>query len=158
MRRSPFTIVSGGQTGVDRGALDAALERGIPCGGWCPRRRQAEDGRIPERYPLRELDGGYGARTLRNVLDSDGTLLIYFARLEGGTEQTLAHCLAHRRPYRLVDASVVTPRAAGALAAKFVEEGGIRVLNVAGPRASKQPRARSYAREALLHALDALGR
>lgn len=154
--KRPFTVISGGQTGVDRGALDAALERGIPCGGWCPRRRQAEDGRIPERYPVRELDGGYGARTLRNVLDSDGTLLIYFERLEGGTQQTLAHCLENRKPYQLVDASVVPPPAAGELVARFVAESGIRVLNVAGPRASKQPRARRYAREALLHTLDAL--
>lgn len=154
--KRPFTVVSGGQTGVDRGALDAALERGVSCGGWCPRRRQAEDGRIPERYPLRELDGGYSARTLRNVLDSDGTLLIYFARLEGGTEQTLVHCLQQRKPYQLVDASVVAPRAAGELVARFVEAHRIRVLNVAGPRASKQPGGRAYARDTLLHALAAI--
>jgi len=154
--KRPFTIVSGGQTGVDRGALDAALERGVACGGWCPRRRQAEDGRIPDRYPLRELDGGYAARTLRNVVDSDGTLLIYFARLEGGTEQTLVHCLQHRRPYQLLDASVVTPREAGKLVAKFVQDRRIRVLNVAGPRGSKQPRGQTYARDTMLHALDAI--
>jgi len=63
-------IVSGGQTGVDRGALDTALDNGFPCGGWCPSGRLAEDGRIPDRYPVTELTGGsYRQRTLRNVVD-----------------------------------------------------------------------------------------
>lgn len=71
-------IVSGGQTGVDRGALDAALAAGFPCGGWCPEGRMAEDGAIPPHYPLTELPGAdYKQRTKRNVMDSDGTLVIY---------------------------------------------------------------------------------
>ena len=70
-------IVSGGQTGVDRGALDAALPRGFPCGGYCPAGRRAEDGRIPARYPLEELSSPhYQVRTRRNVEESDGTLII----------------------------------------------------------------------------------
>jgi len=70
-------VVSGGQTGVDRGALDAALDLGFPCGGWCPEGRQAEEGVIPARYPLNELiGGGYEERTQKNVEDSDGTLVI----------------------------------------------------------------------------------
>ncbi len=76
--------MSGGQTGVGRGALDAALDVGRPCGGWCPAGRRAEDGRIPDRYPLAEVSApGYAARTLRNVLDSDGTVIIHFGRLAG---------------------------------------------------------------------------
>lgn len=72
-------IISGGQTGVDRGALDAAMLARFPAGGWCPNGRRAEDGRIADRYPLCETAGGtYGLRTLRNVLDSDGTVILNF--------------------------------------------------------------------------------
>ena len=64
-----FKIISGAQTGVDRAALDAALRNNVPCGGWCPNGREAEDGAIPERYPVHELaEGGYDERTLKNVL------------------------------------------------------------------------------------------
>jgi len=93
-----FKIISGAQTGIDRGALDAALALGFPCGGACPQDRAAEDGRIPDRYPVTELDAGkYRARTIQNVLDSDGTLIIYCSLLSGGTEQTVAHCIKKRQ-------------------------------------------------------------
>jgi predicted Rossmann fold nucleotide-binding protein DprA/Smf involved in DNA uptake len=79
-------IVSGGQTGVDRAALDIALALGIPCGGWCPRGRGAEDGVIPARYPLQETcSHDYAERTRRNVIDSDGTLILAIGALHGGT-------------------------------------------------------------------------
>ncbi len=78
-------IISGGQTGADQGALDAALELGVPCGGWCPRGRKSENGPIPERYPLQEHESGDTAdRTRANVLDSDGNLIFAYGDPEGG--------------------------------------------------------------------------
>ncbi len=131
---------------MDRAALDAALAAGVPVGGWCPRGRKAEDGVIPDRYPLRELAGGYLARTERNVVDSDGTLIIHFGPLTGGTRQTHRFCLRHGRPCLLLDGTRLSVEAAARRARAFVESQGIEVLNVAGPRASGDPRAYPWAR------------
>ena len=139
-------IVSGGQTGVDRGALDAALEHRFPCGGWCPPGRLAEDGAIPPVYPVIEVDhGGYEARTRRNVLESDGTVVIYFACLEGGTEYTAQQCRLAGRPYILIDADETPHARAAHLIASFVTTHSVATLNVAGPRQSKAPGGRAYA-------------
>ena len=92
-------IVSGGQTGVDRAALDVAMSLGIPCGGWCPKGRKAEDGRIPDRYPLRETDSAsYRKRTILNVADSDGTLILAVGELRGGTLATKRAASELRKP------------------------------------------------------------
>lgn len=144
--RDPVTIVSGGQTGVDRGALDAAIALGAPCGGWCPQGRLAEDGVIDARYPLRELPGGgYLDRTRRNVLDSDGTLVVTFGPASGGTARTIEFCQELGRPMLVVDAAVTDPAAAAAELAGFLDRESIRSLNVAGPRASGEPGAYAYA-------------
>lgn len=143
-----FTILTGGQSGVDRGALDAALELGCACGGWCPEGRTAEDGVIPKRYPLTELRGGaYPERTRRNVEDSDGTLILCAGAPRGGTALTLDVCQELDKPVCVVDAKVVGAAQASARARAFVAAHGIERLNVAGPRASHWPGAHAYARE-----------
>lgn len=142
---SHITIISGGQTGVDRGALDAALDLGFPCGGWCPAGRIDEDGVIPAHYPLRELQqGSYKARTIQNLKDADGTLIVYFGNLEGGTEMTAFHCMKTRKPYRLVDGWEIHPQRAAELVLDFVQRRNLCTLNVAGPRASRRPEGYSY--------------
>ena len=138
-------IVSGGQTGVDRGALDAALGAAFPCGGWCPPGRQAEDGVIPQRYPLDCIErGGYRQRTRRNVIDSDGTLIVHHKRLSGGTRLTLEFCVEQHKPFELIDAAEVPVKRAIDRLQNFINSHAIRVLNVAGPRASGWPAAAAY--------------
>jgi hypothetical protein len=152
-------VISGGQTGVDRGALDAALEAGTPCGGWCPQGRLAEDGPIPGRYPLRELAGGdYPQRTRRNVQDSDGTLVLHFGPVSGGTQYTITCCRELGRPVCLIDGSEVPPEAASSVAQAFVDSHGIRRLNVAGPRASHCGQAYDYSRSVLRRLIEGVGR
>lgn len=148
-------IVSGGQTGVDRAALDAALQTSTPCGGWCPEDRVAEDGKIPDRYPLVELkNAGYSERTLQNVIDSDGTLIIYFDSLSGGTEKTLLFCLENNKPYLLIDASEIpAPRAVKRIS-EFVKKKNLNTLNVAGPRASSAKPAYNYTNKVICRVLE----
>jgi Circularly permutated YpsA SLOG family len=130
-------IVSGGQTGVDRGALDAALVSGFECGGWAPGDRTAEDGIIPDWYPLTILpNGNYRQRTRLNVVDSDGTAILYEGCLSGGTRLTRDLCELLNRPCILISARETPDPIAAAALVKFIHDNSIETLNVAGPRLS----------------------
>ena len=130
-------LVSGGQTGVDRGALDAAIALGIEHGGWCPRGRLSESGRIPRRYQLRESESSeYWVRTERNVVDSDGTLILHRGRVTGGTQFTYRMTRKHGKPSLSID---LTRAPAPEEIHRWLAEHGIRVMNVAGPRESSCP-------------------
>jgi len=146
---------------VDRAALDVALKYGIECGGWCPTGRLDEFGRIPDQYPVQELEaGGFSERTLQNVKDSDGTLIIYPGELGGGTEQTIRFCIELQRPHEVIDASRVSAQDAATLIAGFVRKHKIDNLNVAGPRQSEWRAGYDYAAGVLntfLLALNASG-
>ena len=130
-------ILSGGQTGVDRAALDVALARGIPCGGWCPRGRLAEDGRIPDRYPLTETPNRrYRERTEWNVRDSDGTLIFATGKLTGGTKLTEFFARQMGKPCYRVD--FADPPSPAWLWEQLLAD-QIQSLNIAGPRESTEP-------------------
>jgi hypothetical protein len=105
---------------------------------------------------VRVLAGaGYEARTLQNVLDSDGTAILFIGTLEGGTRQTMVNCVEHGKPFELVDASRAGPHDAAVKLAAFIERHRLSVLNVAGPRASKWPEAWHYAHSTVRHLLSA---
>ena len=133
----PRKIVSGGQTGVDRAALDAAIALNMAHGGWCPRGRLAEDGRIPDRYELSETDSPeYPVRTERNVVDSDATLILFRGQISGGTELTLRLARRHERPCITVDLDDLPPPEEIGV---WLQSNEVEVLNIAGPRESQSP-------------------
>jgi hypothetical protein len=137
MPTRPIKIISGGQTGVDRGALDAAIALGIPHGGWCPLGRLAEDGRIPDRYELSETASPeYAVRTEQNVIDSDATLILCRGRPTGGTELTIRLAERHGRPHLVLDLDR-SPQPDEVH--RWIEDHQVEVLNVAGPRESQSP-------------------
>lgn len=131
-------IVSGGQSGVDRAALDVAMRLGFGCGGWCPRGRLSEDGSIPMNYPLKETPTpAYAERTEWNARDSDGTLVLTWGPPANGTAFTVDMAHKHGRPVLVID---LDRRAANLDEVHtWLLENGIRTLNVAGPRESKCP-------------------
>jgi hypothetical protein len=148
----PITrIISGGQTGPDRAALDVALELGLACGGWCPRGRVAEDGPIDARYPLKETAGADPAdRTRRNIEDADGTLILAGGELTGGTALTRQLALELGRPHLVIDPSCASAAEAVRQVRRWIDEHDIAVLNVAGPRESECPGIYGRARSLLL--------
>ncbi len=138
-RRGVERIVSGGQTGVDRAALDWAIAEGVPHGGWCPLGRLAEDGRIPESSELQETPSArYRQRTEWNVRDSDATLIVARSLpLTGGTAFTARCAEKLGRPVLVV--SEDDDAGAEEAIRTFVQRHDVRTLNVAGPRESGAP-------------------
>ena len=126
-------IISGGQSGVDRAALDAALAAGLELGGWCPKGRRAEDGPIADRYPLTETDcESYATRTRWNVRDSDATLILCDAEPTGGTALTIEYCRLLDKPF------LICSPASGSIEdpLEWITLHKPKILNVAGPRES----------------------
>ncbi len=140
-------IVSGGQTGVDRAALDVALESSIHCGGWCPAGRRAEDGSIDTRYPLQETPSDqYTQRTKWNVRDSQGTLIISDRPLTGGTLFTKACAERLHKPYWISETMGTLDVNAFR---RWLKTNRIEILNVAGPRESHRPGIYEHAKALL---------
>ena len=130
-------LISGGQTGVDRAALDVALAGGLQIGGWCPKGRLAEDGRIPMIYPLQETPSQhYAQRTQWNVRDADGTLILTCNEPTGGTALTIHTAQRLHKPFRVID--LTTPEDPRDVAS-WIFHTDITILNVAGPRESICP-------------------
>lgn len=133
-------IVSGGQTGVDRAALDVAIDLDILYGGWIPKGRLAEDGMVPEKYELKEMPTDrYADRTEQNVIDSDGTLIIARGALSGGSAYTRKMAMKHGKPWCYMDLDKTIAFQAAININQWLVEHDIEVLNVAGPRLSSAP-------------------
>jgi hypothetical protein len=131
-------IISGGQTGADRGGLDAAIALGIPHGGWCPKGRLAEDGTVPAKYVLRETDSpDYAIRTERNVKDSDGTVIFTRGDLAGGCALTAKIAISTGASLLHIDLKSTSQAKAVGKIRDWLAKRRVRVLNVAGSRESK---------------------
>ena len=160
-------VISGGQTGADRGGLDAAIELGIEHGGWCTFKRRAEDGRVPERYQLVELAlFGYGHRTLKNVLESDATVIFMYGvdppvgpGGPSGSEATRRMAQQHLKALCMVDLEELGIDGAADLITDWLENcealgRDIEILNVAGRRESKAPGIEAAVKTVMLKVLE----
>jgi hypothetical protein len=160
MQRKIFEkIVSGGQTGADQGALDAALALNHPCGGWCPKGRLSETGRIPDRYPVTEHSSPeYAVRTEANVVDSDGTLIFTYGQPTGGTKLTVELAKKHEKPHYVFDFEDETRNHGPEIIQQWGLDNNVYVLNVAGPKESKNPGTHSLVRTVMLMLLESARR
>lgn len=148
-------VVSGGQTGVDRAALDAAIALGIAHGGWCPRGRRAEDGIIDKKYELQETPRrDYSQRTIWNVRDSDATLVLSWGPIERGTALTVEVVEDLQKPLLLFELKGLSFKKAGADFHLWVRQHSIQVLNIAGPRENRQKLIYPRARETITQLLN----
>ncbi|MBI9035245.1 MAG: putative molybdenum carrier protein [Bacteroidales bacterium] len=148
-----LSIYSGGQTGVDRAALDAAIECGLWHGGWCPQGRLAEDGIIPRKYRLKETrEDDYEVRTELNVNQTNGTLILIDQDMDEGTELTMEICESFQRPYLISNIDLISLEDLES----WVDEYQITSLNIAGPRESSEPGIYSKAVKKLTELLGQL--
>ncbi|MHC1725240.1 MAG: putative molybdenum carrier protein [Syntrophobacteraceae bacterium] len=154
-RNYNLKIISGGQTGVDRAALDTALELGMEAGGFCIKGRKAEDGRLPLIYQLTELpSASHLVRAERNVVEGDGTLILVFRRPTiGSTEQTRKFTVKHSKPGWIVELEKADGDAVSRVQT-WLEEKKFRILNVAGPRESAFPGIYEESRRFLLKVFE----
>ena len=148
-------IVSGGQTGADRAGFDAALELGIPIGGFIPSDRWAEDGRIPDHYVGLSDSGATdpAVRTRLNVENSDGTVILTRGRPKGGSSLTVKIARELGRPRLHIDLSKLSPDSAAERIRLWIDSFEIEILNVAGSRESKEPGIYDEVRNVLMSAL-----
>lgn len=150
-------VISGGQTGVDQAALAVAIQCGIEHGGWCPQGRLCETGTIPEEYRLSETESShYAVRTEQNVLDSDGTLVLYQGQLTRGTALTVKFLERHQKTHFLLNFDAPVGDAELLEIQAWLLKGRVGVLNVAGPRASTNPEMGRLSFDFLLKLFDLL--
>lgn len=136
----PRTIVSGGQTGADRAALDWAIAHYIEHGGWCPKGRLAIDGPLAPCYHLTETESaGYLRRTKLNVQDSDATLIFNTGALNGGTLKTIGFAVTLEKPHHVFQLDKSKPEVVAHEVVEWLKQGQYSVLNIAGPREEKRP-------------------
>ncbi|HEX7861711.1 MAG TPA: putative molybdenum carrier protein [Verrucomicrobiae bacterium] len=156
MNAQPAKILSGGQTGADRAALDWATRRGIPHGGYCPKGRKAEDGIIPDCYALVETEStNYLERTELNAFHSDATVIFTIsAELQGGSLRTAGFAKKHGKPWLHISATHYTPNEAAKALRGFVQANRVGVLNVAGSRGSKEPKVSAFVEDVLDLAIE----
>ena len=134
-------IISGGQTGADIAAIDAAIDNDFPYGGWVPKGRRTEAGPLPLTYAVREMDTrGYPKRTEQNILDADGTVICSHGRLSGGSALTRRIAKRQNKPWLHLDLADLSADQAADTLAEWIDRHGIEVLNVAGQSASKNER------------------
>jgi hypothetical protein len=131
-------IISGGQTGADRAALDFAIKYNIPYGGWLPKGRKTEEGTLPDTYHLQEMPSGdYSKRTKQNILDSDGTLIVSHGFLTGGSALTQFLAEKHEKPCLHINLNLLSMQEAAWIIHKWIQRHKLKVLNIAGPMAGK---------------------
>lgn len=150
-------FICGGQTGVDRAVLDACLENNFPCGGWCPKGRLAEDGPIPEKYPLTETDStDYAVRTEKNVLAADATVILFDSEMRGGTLLSKEIAIRYNVPFLEIDYSNISDLEIAVVLKKFLKSNSFNVVNFSGPRESESVSAYPVIKKSVIALINLL--